>query len=297
MKRIALIGAAAAAFALVQPALAQPVTLDFAPEVGDGWKVTQTRTQIKSRDGGKPTTGTTVSILRVVGDTDEGYVMEWTTESVSVGSVVIRDQPQLMIGVPIRFDADASGLPVRVHDVEKIVDTSLAIVSLKNNDKDTAAKTRALMLGMEPSSLAGVLLKDAGVIAQCHDFRLEVGVGMSQEVEMPNALGGPPIKANYTVTIENAGSSSELARIRIEQGYDPQSAAASMYETIKKLSGQAKADEGLRDGKLPALKMNARTACQIDRATGVALNIVDEREAATGDESSSDVRRIVLAPL
>lgn len=281
---------------LVEPAMAQTVTLDFAPQVGAGWKVTQTRTQTKSKDGGVSTIGTTISTLRVLEETADGYLMEWKTDSVSVKGVVIRNQPEMMVGVPIHFDADASGLPIRVHDGKKIIEESLGLIG-RELDPAIAAKTRALFAGMDEASLAGMLLKDVGIITQCHDFEIEVGADLSAEQDTPNALGGPPIKSTYTVKLEDAGGASTPARLHITQALDPQSAAASMYETIKKLSGEAVANKNLRDGKLPKLIVQSSTVCLIDRASGAAISVLDKREATTGDESSSDVRKVVLEPL
>lgn len=291
------LGASAAAILCLftQSATAQTIMFDFAPQVGAAWKVTQTRTQTKAKDGGVPTTGTITSTLRVVGEGRDGYLMEWTTDSVAVENVVIRNQPQMLIGVPVRFDADETGLPIRIHDAQKIIETSLAVIGSENDPN--ISKARELMMGMEPENLAAMMLKDVALMAQCHDFRLETGVDLSAELQMPNALGGPTIKSNYSVTLEDAGSASTPARIRIKQAYDPESAAASIYETIKNLSGKEVADKNLRDGKLPKLMLQTTTVCHIDRTSGAAVSVVDDKKSSVGDETSSEVRKLIFEPL
>lgn len=288
-------GMAAILWVGAQPALAQSVSLDFAPDPGAAWKVSQTSIRTKSKEGSVPTTGTVTGTLRVVEETDEGYLMEWTTDSVAVGNVVVRDMPEMMVGVPIRFDADESGMPVRVHDAQQILDTSLAMIS--GQSQDVKDRTRAMFAGMDPETLAEFLLKDAAMIAQCHDYELEIGDDLTAEFETPNALGGPPIKTNYFVKLEDAGSASAPARIRIEQAYDPESAAASIYETMKSLSGKPADDPSLVDGKLPLLNMRSSTLCHVDLASATTVSVVYEREASVGPDFSGEVRSLKLEPL
>src|SRR5262245_37773183 len=108
MFRHSIVVAAGLLASLAPSAVAEPVTLTFAPKPGAAWAISQTRTKSSTQDG-KTTAlaGTVTATLKVIRETDDGYEMEWTTNSVHTGGLIADGvQPDLLIGVPIRFLTD-----------------------------------------------------------------------------------------------------------------------------------------------------------------------------------------------
>lgn len=287
--------ALAAVVALTGPsAFAQSIYLQFSPQAGTVWGVIQTRTQIKS-EGATPIESEITAKITVIDETDDGYVMEWTTNTVSVGGFIIRDQPEALVGVPIRFDTDFDGVPIRLHDLGFILDTVEAL-SVTAGNEEAAQRARTMFEAMAPDDAAGLLTSDASLIMQCHNFDLEPGVMLEGSFEMSSPVGGPPVMTHSKVIMEDAGDLARLARIRIEQSLDPESAAATLYEAVKSLSGQAEAEAMLENGKLPQLESSLRTTCHVDVASGVTVRVETDREIRTPTRYSRDTRTLTMTP-
>jgi hypothetical protein len=293
--RLALTAALVSAAALSAPAaLAQEVYLEFAPEVGTVWKVRQTRSQIKA-EGATPTESEVSATISVIGETSEGYVMEWTTDSVSTAGLVIRNQPNMLVGVPIRYDTNADGTPIRLHDLDGILDAVYALIGDQYSD-ETNKQARNMFTAMRPEEAAVLLVNDAAIIMQCHNYKLEPGVVIQGTYDSPNPVGGPAILTNSMTVMEDPGAAGQPARIRREQSFDPESAAASIYATIKAMIGKTKAESQLRDGKLPDLAHTTRVTCHIDVETGVAIRVDNDKETRVDGSYTRDTRTLTLSP-
>jgi hypothetical protein len=277
-----------------QSAIAQSIYLEFAPQAGTVWDVTQTRTQIKS-EGATPIESDMTAKIAVIDETDDGYVMEWTTNTLSVGGYVIRDQPEALVGVPIRFDTDFDGVPVRLHDLGFILDAVEAL-SVTVGNEEAAQRARTMFEAMAPDDAAGLLTSDASLIMQCHNFDLEPGVMLEGSFEAGSPVGGPPILTHSKIIMEDAGDLARPARIQIEQWLDPESGATALYEAVKSLAGEAEAEAMLENGKLPKLESNLRTTCHVDVTSGVTVRVDTDREIRAPTRYSRDTRTLTMTP-
>jgi hypothetical protein len=290
---------ALACMPIVAPAFAEPVAFPFAPEKGAVWTITEARTRTTNQADKPPLTEvTTTGRLTVVEETDEGYLMEWVVESLSVDGMTITAEDgftQLIIGLPIRFEADGAGSPVEIHQAESLVDSVMAAVSAAttSSDPQVMALTRQIMSA--PEMLVNSLLPQAALIGSCQRFELEPGEKQEFDTVSPNVLGGPPIPATTTVVLEDKGSETTPALIRIVEAYDPKAAAAAIMESLRLITAQRNLPPPGPEEKMPPLTRVADIACHVDARTGEAVKVVMDMKVDAGESlRRQDVRDIVI---
>lgn len=280
------IAAALACLAVAAPAVADPVAFPFSPEAGTVWTVTETRTRTTTQAGRPPRIeATTTGRLTIIEKTRRGYTMEWTVETLTADGVTVSEEDKLtdlFIGVPVRFTADPTGAPIKVEDSQALVESALASLSrlgVETEDKNVRAMLMQTMT--QPAMIISTMLPQAQLIANCQGFQLEPGKMLSQDTDSVNVLGGPPIPAITTVLLEDAGSATTPARIRIVESYKPEAAAAAVFESTKAIMKQ----RGLpppKPGEIPSLARVADMACQIDATSGETQKVVLDMKADAG---------------
>lgn len=295
------IAAALACLIAAAPAFAEPIRYVFQPKTGTVWTVTETRTRSTTQAGKPPLImATTSGRLVVVGKTDKGYTMEWTVESVSANGVTLTEDDgltQFFIGVPVRFDSDAGGSPVLIHNGDALVESAIATLSTTVADIDKpAVMTLVRQVLKTPEMMISTLLPQAALMGNCQGFTLEPGETKKFASQSPNVLGGPPIPATTTVLLEDKGSATTPALIRIVESYDAEAATIAIMESLKMILAQRNLPPPDPNEKLPALSRVADMACQINVSTGETSKVVlDMKVDAGAMMQKRDLRNIVIA--
>jgi hypothetical protein len=295
------ISAALACFIAAAPAFADPVSYVFQPEPGTVWSITETRTRTSTVAGKLPLTKvTTAGRLTVVEETDDGYLMEWVIESLSANGVTLKEGDgltELFIGLPIRFETDESGGPTEVHDAEALIDSAIKTLSKTGTDtSDKQVMDMVRQMFRSPDMMIGAMLPQASLMSNCQGFTLEPGKKQVFDTLSPNVLAGPPIPATTTIELEDKGSATTSARIRIVEAYEPRAAAAAILESLKAIRTQRKLPPLDPSEQIPSLSRISDLACQIDVARGEAVKVVLDMKVDAGAlMHQRDVRDIVIS--
>lgn len=290
--------------ALLPPvAAADPVPLPFEPKAGAEWRVVETRTLTTNQPGRPPRQqGTVEARLKVIEKTGDGYLMEWKTESVSTQGVRLSADDgyaDLLIGVSISFEADSEAFPVRLRNSAALIDTAVSAAArlAPSADPRTQAALRQLFGTTDPATLAQLLLPQASLIGNCHNFQLEPGEMLESEAMSPNIAGGAPIRSFHTVTMKDAGSESKPAHIVIAERYDPEAATAAVFEMMTRLAR----DNGLPPpkpaDKLRPIERNSTIECFVNRQTGETARVYMDMIVESDSQRRQDIRDITLSRL
>src|SRR6185312_455761 len=135
----------------------------------------------------------------------------------------------------IVYDADEALTPVRIPDWEKraasMVQTMERLMGPSPQAGTAIAAMRQRFLGMTPEQGAA-LLKEQNLVALAQGLTLDLNQPVSIDTQMDNPLGGSPIKATLTVSLESWDKSENEARIHIHQELDPESLGKSVREML-----------------------------------------------------------------
>ena len=278
-------------------AMADPVGFPFTPEAGTGWKITQSRTITHSDPAKNAGEAVIAATLKVLEETDEGYVMEWTTRTLTTQGRTLGANgpvPELLLGVPITYTTDAYGTPIALHDFETMFTN---ISKLFGGPLDAAAQERfdKTFGAMDEKTIANVFMQEASIIGQCLNFELDPDEPIRQQVQAPSPLGGPPILTNVEVKLEDAGDATRPARITLRQAFVPESATASIMASLERMAGKEAAQAQRKGGKLPALSNDSLITCHINTQTGEPVRIDSVLDGNVDGATKKDVRRFTFA--
>lgn len=291
--------AAILASALVAaPALADPVWFEFAPKPGTTWRITEQRTKITNKAGERPILqGTIIGRLRIVEETDDGFLMEWVIESLSSGDVTITEADgltEVFIGLPIRFEANTEGVPVEIHDADALVDQAMETLG-SIQDVTPAAERTVRQMFSRPEMLLSTMLPQASLVGNCQGFELDPDEPVEAEFEAPNLLGGPPIPATIVAALEDVGAADRPAVIRLTERYGSKEMMAALVPALTKM----REEQGLPPLNPEELAMlpvrTSDTVCHVDVKTGDAVMVDARVKVVAGDQERQDIRLITSA--
>ena len=297
MKAVRIAIAACAAAIAPAIAFADPISFPFSPETGANWTIVEDRTVTTTDPAKPPSRSTVTATLKLVGETDDGYLIEWVTTTLTAGGVTITAKTpgagQLMIGIPIRFNADQSAQPTGIVDAPQLIDKIIAALGPESKP-GIHDKVRATYAAMDSGTMANRLLQEASLFGQCHNFELDPAEPNVTQFEQNTGMGGPPILTNASATLEFVGSAKKPAKIVISQAYDPDSAAASTFALLKATVGEPAATAQLNNGKLPIIRHSSTITCSIDIKSGEAVRIVSDLDFASDGQGKRDVRTLTI---
>jgi hypothetical protein len=226
-----------------------------------------------------------VGTLAVVAIDPTGATMEWTLEtSVKDGAPTDQSMTEGLIGSPIRFRADSAGAPVRIESI-----TAARTTGVPGPQNSGVNPFDRLLQGTDPGTLALMLLPQVTAVSSCQNFKFDGGRTFTRQGEAPGIGAGSPIRYTVVVVLEESGSTSKPARIRITESYDPESVAASFSQAYR-AAGRLQ-----KDSSLSPMTRETVTNCEIDTATGVAARVRVETTIRMDDVELREAREISLA--
>jgi hypothetical protein len=303
--RISTTLAALGALMLAAPsAMADPVRLPFRAEPGLAWKVDrqQTFTGDSSR-GSYNTPSSTSATLKVIEASGGGYVMEWTTTSVT-GDATTSDgvAPSVLQGMAIRYRTGPGGHPLELVNEEAVITHLLAAMSRHNvfPGSPALAAARKTFEDMPPADLVRHILGDAANIASCQNLTLDPGKPLVSAAIAPPVPNTPPVRLEVVSTLEDAGSARTPARVHIVQTTNHEDLVAGLIAGTKSRLKPGQVIPADAEARLAKFKQVTTIDCTIDRTSGHALAVTIDLAADTGTDIAGkikDVRRITLTRL
>jgi hypothetical protein len=222
--------ALAGALAIATQARAQWVERPFAPPVGSHWIVKSEQTTEVTNNGRASTTHQTMTAdLTFTDKTAEGYRIVYVLRAVDSdmpNQSVIDFTRQALQDRTIRATIDAKGMPLRIDNIDEIhaavgaaIDRMLA--PLAGTPRGNAERQILATIYLGNATRGMPYLPGLSLLAAGQDTGLHPGETRTEADELPNPLGGPPLKANGTLRMESADAAGGGVHLVRTQTYDP----------------------------------------------------------------------------
>lgn len=273
----------------VAPAAAWAV--DLPVKLGDGatWTQTSVHTRTDVRDGAtRATTATSVIKATYRKDGDAGTLRQ---EFVSFGVEGIDGEQrkafttQAAMIYPAVLDVDEALLPTRVRDWDRIRELIFKAAAAAGPQDPRVVEGMRAMFGGMTDTQAATLFREQGLVALGQGTDLEIGTARTYDSEVPNTMGGPPIKASGAFRLESIDKAKGVARVTWSQTPDPASLAASLRISIDAMLARVAPDKQAEaKAQFATMTMEREEGCryEIDIKTGLATTTDCTVEIKTG---------------
>ena len=271
----------------------------FNPEIGTTWIVHERRTKTSNQEGQLPISeGEVFGRLQVTKHTPEGYIYQWTTTEVRAGGEVLTKanaDPSFMIGLPIPFEAAADGTPIRLFNVEQLIENALAGLEASGENVTDEARQAVVSIfsGTDAATLAATFLQQAELVGTCQNYELDSENPIEQQGYSPSFSGAPPILTIVKTELTDPGTGERPATIVTQQYFDPESARASMLALFKKVSTDIGKPEP-KPEEIPPIERSTTITCKVDTVSGETSKVVSDMVMNAQGVERGDYRDITV---
>jgi hypothetical protein len=268
---------AAAFVALAGPAAAEAIELPVRVADGETWTQTIAKTRIDERDG-KTTSMTATTVIKATYQQRGARPPTLAQEFVAFRSdgmppeVLAEATAMAKLVYPAVLEVDESLRPVRVVNWSKFLASLEAVGRADGMDDKAIDAARAMFVKMDDETAAS-LFKELALISLGQGIGLEVGGVHSYDDQVPNLLGGPPIRTTGTFRLESFDKASGQAIVTWKQTLDPASAAVSIGATLEAMAAQLPPDRAATaKAEMAGMTFDRNDACRytIHVPTGLA---------------------------
>jgi len=258
------------------PAAAHAVDLPLKLRDGATWTQTSVHTRTDVREGATRASKAT-SVIRATWrkDGDKGALrLDFVSFDVEGAEAAAREglTEKAKLIYPAVLEVDGELTPVRVRDWDKMRETIFKALASTLPDARALDAAKAMFAGMDDVEAAS-LFKEQGLIALGQGSGLEPGKPAPYDSEIPNILGGPPIKASGAFRLESVDKAKNTAVLTWAQKPDPASLAVSlkgsMEAIIARVAPEKQAEAKTQFAKL-TLERQEGCRYDIDMTTGLA---------------------------
>lgn len=277
------------------------VEIPYAPGVGTQWALEEVLTKSRTDENGgvQTTVGTMRGVLSIERETPSGFEGTWTTESVEAGGVVLNSANggEFLIGVPLGLSLDRDGAPSAVRDWPSVLQRIIDAVARTQQDPDQRVldAIQRMYASWTPEMAASLLFKNLAAVSVCQGVADTPGIPVEAEGMMQSGLGGQPILVRERFELVSVDRDRGIAHMRYSQTLDPESAAASLREGMRRLAEQTgrPLDEVTAQFE-GGLTHTTTVSCETDLATGVPRSVTSEVQARTGPAEQVERREITM---
>jgi len=282
----------------------EPVHIRFAPGAGSLWHLTEVRTRTSRGEGPESiTVATSNGTLTIHTASAQTFDASWVLDSIETRGVLVRNEPSYFIGLPMNLRLDEVGAPIFIEDWSGLRRRTIeAVIQITPEAERTPEWRRGvegfenIMAGWSESHAAQLFAPLVAHMSLCHETRLRIGETVSGEAQLPNPLGGPPMAATESYLLEEIDRSNGVARLVYTRALDPESATASIRESLILLARQSgrSTEELEREFAGLTITHDSRAECIVDLATGVTTSLVHEVRVGFGPAVRIDRREITV---
>lgn len=211
-----------------------------------------------------------VGLLEVLTQNNDGFEARWTTELVAFDGVAI-DRPHqwaadLLVRVPIRFESDEDGLPIRIEDKASVVEAILESDVHPDSDTAVSERVREFLAGLSDKAAAQVFLKPVSYMAICQGTALEPGELVESQSQIPSPWGSGSIVTDVTYELISIDREAGEAMVQYRSRYNPDSLRQVLAQAASKIAPD---DENLaRQFREARFAREDRADCVVDTDTG-----------------------------
>lgn len=275
MTRAALALSVAMAMA---PAAAHAVDLPVTLRDGATWTQTSvhTRTDIRG-DATRSSKATSVIKATYRKDGAAGTLrLDFVSFDVEGADAAAREglTAKARLVYPAVLDVDEALVPTRVRDWPRVRETIFKALEGTLPDTRALETAKATFAAMDDAQ-AAALFKEQGLVALGQGTGLQPGEPRGYDSEIPNVLGGPPIKASGAFRLESVDAAARRAVVTWAQTPDPASMTASLKVSMDAMLARvAPEKQAEAKAQLADLILERQEGCryEIDMPTGLATS-------------------------
>jgi hypothetical protein len=213
----------------------------FTAEIGDKASIVIRRSKAPL-DTGNDLTMVAIYGTEITGKSANGYRILWTPRSVKFEGVADNVAQQLNIllataTIPIEFDADWSGMPMKIADRDRALRMAVeAVGKVADVDPKVMAQVKTMFTSMDERALALIFAKEAALLARWQRVDLTLGAPNVFRGATPNPFGGGELPE--TVTADVTMVAPTLLKVDWRSEMDTAVMLKDMIEALKKLAVQ-----------------------------------------------------------
>lgn len=258
------------------PAAAHAVDLPIRLRDGATWIQTSVHTRTDVRNGGTRSSKAT-SVIKATyrKDGDAGTLrLDFVSFDVDGADAATREglTEKAKLVYPAVLEVDEALMPTRVRDWERVRETIFQALAGTVPDARALEAAKASFAAMDDAQ-AAALFKEQGLVALGQGTGLEPGDARGYDSEVPNIMGGPPIKASGSFRLESVDKASGRAVVTWAQMPDPASMTASLKVSLEAMLARvAPEKQAEAKAQLAELILERQEGCryEIDMPTGLA---------------------------
>jgi len=276
----------------------QTVPLAYQPQIGAEYSFVIVRTKTETKNDKSNSVDVKITArLQIQEESSDGYLAEWETLSIEVGTMLIAEQPDLFVGVPIQVELAADGTPISIPDWPGVRQRIAATLRQQQVADDATLKlVEGLMQGWPEDIAARVLLPELAIAALCQGTDLPVGQPVSSIYELPNTFTGPPLEAKGTYSLLSVDDAADLAHISWRQDV----AESQFTDAIRQTMNSIRRQKGLADDNSNfAAKRHDAAECKVRMSSGLAEEVhhaaTVETTSPEATETRTDERRVKIS--
>jgi hypothetical protein len=216
---------------MAAPATSQALDLPVNLRDGAVWTQTSVHTRTDARSGATRSR-TVTSVIKNTYRKEKGVdILQQDLVSFDVEGVggdelkTFADQAKMIY--PAILEVDEALQPTRLRDWERVRELMFKALGASVTDARALAAVRASYDRMSDAQ-AATLFREQALVALGQGTGLEPGVARTYEGEVPNPMGGPPIKASGVFRLDAVDRKKGVAVVNWSQTPDPASLAASV---------------------------------------------------------------------
>jgi len=176
------------------------------------------------------------------------------------------------LDIPIEFDVDRSLAPNGVRNPAELRAATAALFLRSGGSAEEMQRMTSEhpeVVDRTAMSLAG---RELGLLARAQGVRFKSDLPIYDEDEVPNPLGGPPIRSRITYALEAFDAAAGRAVVVWRAGVEPQAVRDSLMEAVGRLPADRQPQA---EARLASVRLDDDRSCrnEIDIATGLALKV------------------------
>lgn len=259
------------------PAAAHALDIPVKLRNGATWTQTSVHTRTDVRNGAT-TERTATSVIKATyrkdgaTETLQQDFVSFEVEGVQGEELKALSEQARMI-YPAVLEVDEALRPTRVRDWDRMRELIFeAVAASSAPDAQALENMRAMFTGMTDEQ-ATTLFKEQGLISLGQGTGLEIGQAFAYDSEVPNIIGGPPIKASGVFRLESVDKAKGVAVVTWSQTPDPASMADSLKVSMEAMVARvAPEKQAEAKAQFAALTLERQEACryEVRLATGLA---------------------------
>ena len=251
---------------------------------GDTWSFTAKHERIVEGPNPQNFTVTTVKTLTWRPGTDGGQLLMAHVSVTADSGMPPEAAITQTLTIPVRLTVDAALAPNGVINVDEVRAAARDLIlssGASQADLGRMAKVNPAILDQTAMALVG---RELGLLARVQGTSLKPDLPTFVDDEVPNPLGGPPLRSRMIYLLEFYDAARGQAAVSWQGSVDPQ----SVHDSLAELAGRAPPErQAEADAAFAKMKVENARDCRgkIDIPTGLAtkLTCVNTVSVADGD--------------